>query len=366
MPAPVPTLEDLPDPAGKRVLVRATLDLPLGADRGGLMARYRAGELADTLDWLADRGAKITVCGDAGGADPEEEASRFAGVRQVLEALLPGVAVADDTAGGGASAEDPEVIEALVGSHDLFVNDSFQWSYLPLPSLVLPPARLASAMGRTVQHDLDAVGPLLTAPERMFVAVLGGNRSYPRLHGLEGLVLRADSLVIGGAMALPFLQAIGKQPADGASQEFLTECRRVYGLAERVQHPVQLPLDLVWLRPDGSVEVAAAGQHPDGQVVDIGPRSQVRFAEMVQGASTLLWSGSLGQVEDPRFGAGTQAVGAALGPGPAVLGGEALVSALDANRQVPASARIITATDPALELLKNGDLPALMALRRSG
>jgi phosphoglycerate kinase len=359
------TLDDLPDTAGRRVLVRATLDLPLGRVPDAPVAVRRAKALQSSLQWLTGRGATVTVCGDAGGSGPEAEAVRFSSVRRTLEELSPGVLVADDSAGGGPSAEDRAVIEKLVGSHDLFVNDSFQWSYLPLPSLVLPPERLPSAIGFTVEQNLEAIVPLLHSPRRLFVAALGGDRSVLRLHGLEGLVLRADSVVVGGGIALPLLQAIGKQPHDGVAPEFLAECRRVHGIAERVGHRIQLPLDLVWERDDGTVEVVEAGKRLDGRVVDIGPRSRLRFAEIVTGASTLLWSGSLGQVEDRRFTAGTRDVAAALAvPETVVLGGDALLAMLDTEGRVPAAARVLTATDAALELLKNGDLPAFIALRR--
>jgi len=359
----IPNLEDLPDLAGKRVLVRATLDLPLGIEQQAPMARHRARALRSTLRWLADKGAQITVCGDAGGSGAKEEAERFGRVRELIESLVPGVVVADDTAGGGASAEDPAVIESLVGSHDLFVNDSFQWSHLPLPSLLVPPSRLPSAIGRSLQRDLEAVVPMLQRLERPFTAAVGGDRPYLRLHGMEGLVLRADIVLVGGAMAIPFLQAVGRQPVDGFPDDFLAECRRVYGLGESVSHHIELPTDLVWARTDGTIEVTAPGEQPGGRVVDIGPRTRRRFAEFVEGAGTLFWIGALGQVEVDPFAAGTRAVASALGSATTVVGGDALMSFLHTERLLSSSTQVISATDPALELLKTGDLAALIALR---
>jgi phosphoglycerate kinase len=273
--------------------------------------------------------------------------------------------VAPASASGGALAEDPVVIESLVRSHDLFVNDSFQWAYLPLPSLLLPPSSLPSAVGRTLQRDLEAIVPILRSPERPFTAVLGGDRSYLRLHGMQGLVLRADTVLVGGAMALPLLQASGRQPVDGVYDDFLAECRAVCGLAQRVAHRIYLPVDLVWSRPDGTVEVVPAGERPGGQVVDIGPLTRRRFAEIIEGAGLVLWTGALGQVEDERFAAGTYDVATALGASGCVVGGDALMSMLAASGLLPPRARVVSATDSALELLKNGDLPALIALRSS-
>jgi phosphoglycerate kinase len=361
----VPTLEDLPDPAGKRVLVRATLDLPLGIAESSPMARRRAEGLRATLCWLTERGAIVTVWGDAGGGDRTEQTDLSARAARIVESLSPGAVIVAGPASGASSAEDPAVVKDLIGSHDLFVNDSFQWAYLPLPSQVLPPSYLPSAGGRTLQGDLDAIVPVLQSPERPFTAVLGGDRSYLRLHGMQGLVLRADTLLVGGAMALPLLQASGRQPFDGVYDDFLVECRGLCGLAERVAHRIQLPVDLVWSRPDGTVEVAPAAEHPGGQVVDIGPITRHRFAEFVEGAGLVLWTGALGQVEDERFAAGTHAVATALGASDCVVGGDALMSMLDTAALLPPGARVVSATDSALELLKNGDLPALIALRSS-
>lgn len=361
-----PVLEDLPDPAGRAVLVRATLDLPMGRDVDDPMARRRADALATTLRWLVDRQARVTVCGDAGGGDRAEEVRRFRRVRHLIEDLVPGVAVADSLSGGGASAEEPRVVEALVSTHELFVNDSPQSSYLPLPSLVLPARRLPSAVGRSLQHDLQLLTPLLEDPERPLVAVLGGNRPFLRLHGLEGLVLRADKVLLGGTMAPPMLRAIGRQPPDGAPEDFLAECRAVYGLGARVAHQIVLPFDLVWAGRDGTVQLRGPDEFGSGEVVDIGPMTRRRFAEAVEGAATVLWLGALGKAEDPRFAAGTQAVADALDParGPTVIGGDALVSVLHRGGRLTDGVEILSATDSSLELLKNGDLPAVVAMRR--
>lgn len=124
----MPVLEDLPDLQGRRVLVRAALHLPLGADARMPMARRRAATLAETLRELAVRGARVTVCGDACGADLAEEEARFEAVRRVVPSLAPDVRVVDSSSGGGVSAEDRSIVDGLVASHDVFVNDRFQWS----------------------------------------------------------------------------------------------------------------------------------------------------------------------------------------------------------------------------------------------
>ena len=361
----VPVLEDLPDPAGKAVLVRATFDRPLGADREHPMAYRRVQGLGATLEWLVERADRVTVCGNTEASDPEEEVGRLARIREAIEQVSSGVIVADTTTGIRSSSEDPEVIRSLVTSHDLFVNDTLQDSALPMPSVMLPAQGLPSAIGRTLQHDLEYLDRLLIDPERPFVVVLGGERSVGRLHGLQGLVLRADKVLLGGPIALPMLQALGKQATQAPSQEFFWEYRNIMGLAGRVHHEIMLPADLVWWRLDGSVQVTPFDAPGGDDVVDIGPMTRRRFDDVLGGARTVLWVGALGRVEDVRFAEGTRAVATSL-PAEAstVVGGDALVALLDAERLLPARANVLSATDAAIELLKNGDLPGLAALRR--
>lgn len=359
----VPVLEDLPDPSGRGVLVRATLDRSMAADPARPLALRRAQGLADTVDWLLERGARVTVCGDTGAPDAAAEVSRVAAVRRAIE-VVSSEAKASDALEVRAVREDEANVRRLVAGHDLFVNDTLQDSYLPMPSLTVPGSLLPSAVGRTFQHDLAVLDGILFDPPRPLVAVLGGERSFDRLHGMRGLVLRADLVLLGGGLSLPMLQALGRHPAPGESGDLLDECRAVAGLSRRVHHAVLLPRDLVWRRPDGAVEVAPAGVPGEGEVVDVGPATRLRFAEVVRSAGSVLWAGALGRVEEPELAQGTRVVAASLPDSvPVVLGGDALVARLGADDLVPSSAALLSATDAAVELLKNGDLPALAVLR---
>jgi phosphoglycerate kinase len=376
----LPTIEDLPDPASKRVLLRATLDLPLSSDADHPLARARAGGLAATVRWLVERGAQITVWGSPCPQDPQDShadagAAHRVGVPRAARGRLPHVrAVLGDLEPVLARhaavrvrtcTEDPRAVERVASAHDLFVNDSLQDSLLPLPSVMLPPRQLPSAIGRTLQRDLSALEPLVTGPDRPFVVVLGGERTYQRLHGLVGLVLRADAVLLGGGLALPMLQAVGRELPDGAGDDFLWECREVLGLAQRVRHRLVLPDDLVWSHK-GPARVSRTRTHEGDQVVDIGPVTSVRFGEELQGAATVLWAGSVGRVEHESSRAGTRALAASLRASQSiVLGGEALVDLLSGERLQPAAAALITSTDSAIELLKNGVLPAISAIADS-
>jgi phosphoglycerate kinase len=360
----IPVLEDLPDPRGKRVLVRATFDRPLSTDPGQPLALHRAQGLAATVAWLLTNGSRITVCGSFGESGDTDPAPVLEGARRVIGALGPDAA-APGSVEFRPSPEDPGDLDRLVEGHDLFVNDTLQDSFLPLPSLTVPPSRLPSAAGRTLQQDLEIMEGLMVDPARPFVAVLGGERSFDRLHGLTGLVLRADVVLLGGALALPMLRAVGKLPHDDATEALAWECRSIIGISRRVRHEIRLPDDLVWRQPDGSLHVTAADVPGGDDVVDIGPVTRIRFAEMLAHAGSTLWAGSLGMVESPECTAGTAALAGSVPAGATIVyGGDALVTSLAAAHLLPDGARMLSATDAAVELLKDGDLPALAALRR--
>lgn len=345
-------------------MVRATLDLPLSARSDAPMAALRARYLGETVRHLAEQGVSVTVFGDltspGGTAAPSYEES----VRSAVEAMAPTAKLYTPQ----PSVEDAKVLGDLVATHDAFVNDTFQWSYLPLPSLVVPPETLPSAAGIGMERDLEIAQSLLTDARRPFVAILGGAHSDLRLHRLAGLVLRADVVAVGGAMAVPFLEAIGKIPPRGTDEVLLSECRAVIGLAERVQHTIQLPVDLLVRRPNGSTESIRSDELRDRDILDIGAVTVRRFAEMVDGADTVVWAGSLGHVEDHEGMEGTLGVARELrrrGDRQVVVGGEALVALLQDRQLLGGDYSLITATDSLLELLKNGDLPGLPPLRKS-
>lgn len=352
----VPTVDDLPHLGHKSVLVRATLDLPLVS--GSPIAELRRSRLAATVRDLRKLGADVTVFGDTktAGRGPDDA---------TVSRMIEDIGATPVLAGPCGSIENPAFLEDLVDRYDVFVNESFQWSYLPLPSLTIPAERLPSAAGRGLEADLSLGASLLCRPRRPFVAVLGGANSPLRLHRLQGVILRADHVLVGGAMSLPLLAAVGKRTAIDLAPEFINECRALVGLGERVEHRIQLPLDLTVRRPDGSLEVVSSSQVLEGDVVDIGPRTIQQFFEFAHGADTVLWAGALGDVDDPHSTTGTLAVADGLRAGSArvVVAGDSLAALLEDEGRLRPSFDVVSATDSLLELLKNGDLPALPPLR---
>lgn len=370
-------LEDLPDPAGQAVLVRADLNVPLRGEvsEGRQIADdFRIRAALPTIEWLVDRGARVTVCTHLGrpGGRPDPKWS-VAPVRTRLLDLLGPAQGASVTLmenlrfDPGEEANDPGFVDRLVKDQDLYVDDAFGAAHRPHASIVGPPGRLPSAAGRLLAREAEVLAGLLGQPPGPFVAVLGGAKVSEKLGLLHSLVQRVDAMVVGGAMCFTFLAALGHQVGSSPMEpDQLEACRRL--LAEG--RKILLPSDIVALgSKDGASpgEVQVVGRTiPQGwKGMDIGPESSRRFAEEVARAATVFWNGPMGVFEDPRFAAGTASVARAVAgsPGFSVVGGgdsAAALAALGLDGQVD---HLSTGGGAALELLERGDLPGLAVLR---
>ena len=399
----LPRLQDLPDLRGRHVLVRVDFNVPLADDPVAPGSRrvdddFRIRTALPTLQWLLDHGAHVTACSHLGrpkGApDPRW---RMDPVRDRLEELAPGVALLENLRfSPGETANDPAFVEQLVDGQDAYVNEAFGASHRAHASIVGPPARLPSAAGHQLLREVEVIGHLLDAPERPFVAVLGGAKVADKIGVLEALAKKVDVLCVGGAMAFTFLAASGHDVGDSMlDPDHVASCRRLLESGAEIL----LPVDVVALQsgapvgsstpanpgapvgsgtPSGSGAPAAQGQPgaggtqvvgrdvPDGwRGLDIGPRTAEAFAEVVRSAATVFWNGPLGVTEDERFAAGTHAVAEAVASSGAfsVVGGGDSVAALRHLKLADRVGFLSTGGGASLELLEKGDLPGLAALR---
>ncbi len=383
--AGLPQLEDLPDVSGRHVLVRVDFNVPLQDDPAVPGSRrvgddYRIRTALPTLHWLLDRGAHVTACSHLGrpkgapdprlGMDP---------VRARLEELAPGVQLLENLRfSPGETANDPTFVDELVEGQDAYVNEAFGASHRAHASIVGPPARLPSAAGRQLVREVEVLGHLLGAPERPFVAVLGGAKVADKLGVLEALAAKVDVLCIGGAMAFTFLAATGHDVGDSLVDLDLVEsCRRL--LASSTE--ILLPVDVVALESGAAVGAAVRSARDDGGTpstrvvgqdvpdgwrgLDIGPKTAAAFGDVVSGAATVFWNGPLGVTEDARFVAGTHRVAEAVASsgGFSVVGGGDSVAALRHLGLADRVGFLSTGGGASLELLEKGDLPGLEALR---
>jgi phosphoglycerate kinase len=369
----LPELEDLGPVEGRSVLVRTDFNVPL-AD-GQITDDLRIKAALPTLQWLVDRGAKVTACSHLGRPKgPDDASCSLAPVRARLAQLAPEVTLLENLRfDQGEESNDPAFVSRLIEGHDLFVNDAFGASHREHASIVGPPRFLPSAAGRLLAREAEVLLGLRRNPRRPFVAIMGGAKVSDKLSVIEALLEVVDAIVVGGAMAFTFLAAQGHRVGSSLLEaDMIDTCARLLAGGKTIH----LPEDITALGPGGKLfdpsaggEVRQVGANvPDGWMgVDIGPGTAAAFTDVILEAGTVLWNGPMGVFEDPRFEAGTRAIAAAMAETRAftvVGGGDSAAAAkqFGVDRNVD---HVSTGGGASLELIEQGDLPGLAALRQS-
>ncbi len=369
----VPTLDDLPPLAGRRVLLRADFNVPL--KDGVITDDLRIRSALPTIQWLQEQGATVTACSHLGrpkGA-PDPKYS-MAPVRARLAELAPGVELLENLRfNPGETGNDPAFVQELISGQDAYVNDAFGSSHRSHASIVGPPQFLPSAAGRLLAREVEVLLGMRNDPRRPFVVVLGGAKVSDKLGVIEALLGVADALVIGGGMCFTFLAARGHAIGDSLLEaDQVDACAGFLGSGT----PIHLPEDIVALGPGGEIGNPAAGGEvrtfgadlPAGwKGLDIGPGSAAAFSDVVASARTVFWNGPMGVFEDQRFAAGTRAVADAVAETSAftVVGGGDSAAALAHFGLADDVDWVSTGGGASLELLELGDLPGLAALREA-
>jgi phosphoglycerate kinase len=222
-------------------------------------------------------------------------------------------------------------------------------------------------MGRLLQKEVEVLLGLRNKPRHPFVAVLGGAKISDKLGVVEALLEVVDSLVIGGAMCFTFFAAQGNPIGDSLFEpDQVDTCRRLLADAGAKGKTIHLPEDITGTTADG--EYATFGTRlPDGaKGFDIGPGSAAAFTDVIMDARMVFWNGPMGMFEDDRFASGTRTVAQAMADTKAftVVGGGDSAAALAQFRLDDEVDHVSTGGGASLELLENGDLPGLDALRK--
>lgn len=369
----VPQLEDLGDLAGKRVLVRCDFNVPIQDGRITDDLRIRAA--LPTLHWLQEQGATVTACSHlgrpAGTPDPQYSLDP---VRAALAELAPGVQLLDNLRfDPGETTNDPDFVARLVDGQDAYVNDAFGASHRAHASIVGPPNTLPSAAGRLLAREVEVLLGIRDDPRRPFVAILGGSKVSDKLGVINALLDVVDSLIIGGGMCFTFFAAMGHQVGSSLLEEDqIDTCRRLLDSGATIH----LPSDIIGLGPGGKIGDPSAGGEvrqfgrdlPEGWMgLDIGPGTAAEFGDVIAEARQVLWNGPMGVFEDPRFEAGTRTVAEAVADcrGFTVVGGGDSAAAVAQFGLADRIDHISTGGGASLELIEQGDLPGLEALRNA-
>ncbi len=337
------------DVAGKVVLVRADLNVPLADGKVADDTRIRAS--LPTLELLLERGAReVRVCSHLGRPKTEEDRAKYslAPVEARLRELLPDerVVVLENTRFDPREAKNDESFaRELAEGCDLYVNDAFGSAHRAHASTEAVAHMLPAYAGLLLEQELEHLGRLLGDVERPFVLVSGGAKVDDKLGVLENLGGRADTVLVGGKMA--------EQIRDENPLSF----------------PVVLPVDVVAaaaFEEDAESRVTPYGELPDGWLgLDIGPETRARFADEIAQAKTIFWNGPMGVFEWPRFAEGTRAVAEAVARNDGaftVVGGADSIRALTEMGLVDRVDWASTGGGAALELLEGKELPGVAAL----
>ena len=365
--APVPVLEDLPDPSGRSVLLRADFNVPI--TDGHIDDDLRITAAMPTIEWLQSHGARVTACSHVGrpkgrSDDPQHSMDP---IRERLAELAPGVELLENLRfDHGEEANDSAFVDKLVNGFDLYVNDAFGASHRAHASVVGPPSRLPSAAGRLLAKEVEVLSGLLDRPKHPFVAILGGSKVSSKMGVIEALIDKVDLLAIGGAMCFTFLMAQGYDVGDSLVEpDWVDACKRF--LEGDSSHKLLIPTDIVAMGPGEDVKVLH-GDIPAGwKGLDIGPETTLNFINPLANAGTILWNGPMGLFEDVRFQEGTVDVAEAVAEsrGFTVVGGGDSAAALAKFGLDSHIDHVSTGGGASLELLEKGDLPGLAALRKA-
>ncbi|MDZ7825387.1 MAG: phosphoglycerate kinase [Gammaproteobacteria bacterium] len=375
------------DLAGKRVLIREDLNVPVKEGRVTSDARIRAA--IPTLQAALEAGATVLVCshlgrpteGESAATEPDASLAPVAArLGELLDREVPlvsdwldGVDVADGQLvllenvrwNRGEKKDDETLAKKMAALCDLFVMDAFGTAHRAQASThgVARFAPVACA-GPLLVAELEALHKALAEPRRPLVAIVGGAKVSTKLEVLERLAEVADRVIVGGGIANTFIAAAGHGVGDSLHEADLVDTAR--RLAEKAEFP--LPTDVVvgdHFGEDAEATVKPVDAVAEGEMIlDVGPETAKTYAGLLADAGTILWNGPVGVFEFEQFGHGTRALGEAIAASDAfsIAGGGDTLAAIDAYGIADRISYISTGGGAFLEFVEGKTLPAVAVL----
>lgn len=252
--------------------------------------------------------------------------------------------------------KDPSFATRLAQLGDVYINDAFGSSHRAHSSITeVPKLFKEKGAGFLLEKEIKFLSEMLKNPERPFVAIVGGAKVSGKIGVLEALQQKTDQVLIGGAMAFPFLKACGMNVGSSFVEEGF----------DLPKGNFVLPIDFV-CEKEGEVKVFAVeeGIEAGWKGMDIGPKTTLLFKKWIEGAQTIFWNGPLGVFEDPRFANGTNEIARAIAESGAisVIGGGDSVAAIEKIGLENKITHLSTGGGASLELIELGSLPGIDAL----
>jgi phosphoglycerate kinase len=374
------TIEDLGDLDGKRVLVRVDFNVPL--DDGRIADDVRIRAALPTLERLREGGARLLLVSHLGRPKDRDPALSLRPVANRLAELLEtDVTLApdlDDVPDGdvvmleniryepGETKNDPELAKRLAALADAYVDDAFGSAHRAHASTEGVAHLLPSAAGLLLQREVETLTGILEDPGRPLVAIVGGAKVTDKIGVLEAFLQRADAILIGGAMAFPFLSVQGHSIGKSlCADEDLDPAR---ALLDKGDGKLHLPVDLILGEAfdAGTERLELEGVDvPEGWMgLDIGPQTAHAYGEEIAEAGSVFWNGPMGAFELEPFARGTRAVAEAVAAarGTTVVGGGDSAAALEQFGLADRVTHLSTGGGASLELIEGKTLPGVEVL----
>ena len=382
------------DLRGKRVLIREDLNVPLD-DAGNITSTQRLTSALPTIRSARDAGARVMVLAHLGRPtegqhDPAASlapVARWLGTElgtpvPLVSDYLDGVDVAEGQVvllencrmNLGEARDDDALAKRYAALCDIFVMDAFGTAHRAQASThgVIRFAATAVA-GPLLSAELDALGNVLQQPKRPVVAIVGGSKVSTKLELLDSLLDKVDQLIVGGGIANTFLLASGHSIGNSLAEPNLVDAaRKVLHDARQRGAELPLPTDVVVAtmfsaNAAATVKPVESVRH-DEMILDIGPETAKRYAELIAASGTVIWNGPVGVFEFDAFGKGTEQVARAIAESDAfsIAGGGDTLAAIDKYGVEGGISYISTGGGAFLEFLEGNDLPAVAALKARG
>ena len=386
------TIEDI-DVSGKKVLVRCDFNVPL--KDGQITSDKRIVASLPTIQYLLDHHAKVILCSHLGRPKGEvvpefslkpvaARLSELLGLPVKMAADVVGesaVTLAADLKEGevlllenvrfekGETKNDPELSKKFAALADVFVNDAFGSAHRAHSSTTGVADYIPAVCGYLIQKEIKFIGGALENPKRPLVAILGGAKVADKIGVITNLIDKVDTLIVGGGMAYTFMKALGHQIGDS-----LLDAENVELASQMMQKAKDkgvkflIPIDNrigKEYKPDTESKICPSDEIPDGWMgLDIGPKTELLFADALKGAGTVIWNGPMGVSEWDNFASGTIAVATAVANSGAIsiIGGGDSAAAVRKLGFADKMSHISTGGGASLEYLEGKELPGIAAL----
>jgi len=383
------TIKDI-NVQGKHVLVRVDFNVPI--KDGIITDDTRILAALPTIKYLLKEGAALILCSHLGRPkNGPDHAFSLKPVAEYLDTLISEkVFFATDCVGpiaenavkklrlkeilvlentrfhDGEKKNDPAMAKELASLADVFVNDAFGTAHRSHASNVGVSDYLPAVAGLLLEKEIEYLDQTIEKPIKPFVAILGGAKVSDKINVIKNLLVKADTVLIGGGMANTFFKAQGYPIADSLVEDDVLETARE--LVESGGKKLRLPVDVV-IADDfdngAKFKVMSVGPVPEGwRILDIGPETIEKFSKIISKAGTIVWNGPMGVFEMPNFAKGTFEIANAVANSKAVsiIGGGDSASAINKSGLADKISHISTGGGASLEMLEGIQLPGLVAL----